>query len=156
MRRPYQYYPIAVNARNLFRGFTHIAALRAEEMAHMPLRAARYNDLSLDWRLAALAAGAEELVVVQVAVEPHSFIAVIRFGDTLAHLDVLAVPAPPDTVEALGTLVLGLRIEGYALEALAAVVADETLRMEACAGGTDGTTGNRKSALVTESNVAAD
>jgi len=69
--------PILFNER---RGaIERIATLSAEEVANMPLRATRHHDLAFDGRLAALAAGREELVKVEMAVEPQTRFAVYGF-----------------------------------------------------------------------------
>lgn len=60
--------PLLLHKRRL--RIKRIAALRAEEMPRVPLRPASDDDLALDRRLAALAPRAEQLVEIQVAVEP--------------------------------------------------------------------------------------
>lgn len=57
-----------------------IATLRAEEVASVPFRAARNNDLAFDRRLARFAARAEHLVEVEGAVEAHRGLAVGLLG----------------------------------------------------------------------------
>lgn len=119
-------------------------------MANMPLRPTRHDDLALDRRLAALAPRAEELVVVQMAVEPQPFIPVILLRSALHVLDIFAIPAPHDAVDALLALAIGLRVERHALERLTAVVAAEALGMEACAGGADDAAGDGQGAGLAE------
>jgi hypothetical protein len=59
---------------------TYIAALGAEEVANMPFSAACHNNFSFNGCLAALAAGAEQLVEIEVAVEPwHAGLMVVGF-----------------------------------------------------------------------------
>jgi hypothetical protein len=100
-----------------------ITTLRAEEVADMPLGAARDDDLALDGRLAALAAGREELMEVEVAVEAHAFVDAVLGFETLhvfvrgmgwEELDVFAALAGMDAGDALEALVVGLGVEGYA------------------------------------------
>jgi hypothetical protein len=50
---------------------TYISTLGAKEMSGMPLSTASNNDLTFDRRLAALASWTEELVEIQVAIEPQ-------------------------------------------------------------------------------------
>ena len=64
--------PLLLDKRHL--RIKRIAALRAEKVAGVPLRAARDDDLALDRGGAALAARAEALVEVQVAVEPRGLV----------------------------------------------------------------------------------
>jgi hypothetical protein len=66
--------PILLDERR--RGIKGIAALCAEEVADVPLSAARYHDFALDGCLARLAAGREQFVEVEVAEEAHALIAV--------------------------------------------------------------------------------
>ena len=75
--------PLLLDKRHL--RIKRIAALRAEKVARVPLRAARDDDLALDRGGAALAARAEAFVEVQVAVEPRGLVnAVLVFE--LLHL----------------------------------------------------------------------
>lgn len=132
-----------------------IAALCAEEMPRMPLSPACHNHLALNRRLAAFASWAEELVVVEMAIEAHSLVTVIDFRNALTDLDVLAVHPPMNTIDALSTLIFWLWVESDTFEAFAAMVADEALGMEAGAGGADDAACYRKSTLRTQSRSAA-
>ena len=136
-------------------GSAYIATLCAEEMPRMPLSPASYNHLTLNRRLAAFASWAEELVVVEMAIEAHSLVTVIGFRNALADLDVLAVHPPMNTIDALSTLIFWLWVESDTFEAFAAMVADEALGMEAGAGGADDAARYGKSALRTQSRSAA-
>lgn len=70
--------PILLHKRRA--GIERIAALSAEEVSGVPLRAARDDDFTLDRRLARFAAGAEEFVEVEGAVEAEGGLAVAFFG----------------------------------------------------------------------------
>lgn len=70
--------PILLHERRA--GIERIAALSAKEVSGVPLRAARDDDFTLDRRLARFAAGAEEFVEVEGAVEAEGGIAVGLFG----------------------------------------------------------------------------
>lgn len=60
---------------------TYITALCAEEVADMPFGTACYYHFSFNGSLAALATGAEQLVEIQVAVEPrHTGLLVMSLG----------------------------------------------------------------------------
>jgi hypothetical protein len=100
-----------------------ITTLRAEEVTHMPLSATCHDDLALDGRLAALAAGREELVEVEVAVEAQAFVDAVLGFETLhvfvgrvgwEELDVIAALAGVNAGDAFEALVVGLGVEGYA------------------------------------------
>lgn len=53
-----------------------VTALRAEEMANVPLSTASHYNLTLYRCFARFTARREELMEVQVAIEPHGFVAV--------------------------------------------------------------------------------
>jgi hypothetical protein len=153
--------PVLLHKRRL--RIERVAALRAEEVADVPLGAARDNDLALDGRLARLAARREELVVVQVAVEAHALVAVGRLqprrvlrrrAGRQGH--VVAVDARADARHALLALRCGLRVERHALQVLVAVVAREALRVEARAGRADDAARDGKRAVAAQRAVAAD
>ena len=108
--------PILLDKRRV--SLKRIATLGAEEVADVPLGPTRHHDLALDGRVAALAARAEELVEVEVAVEARAL--VHRAGRRL---------------QALGSRARWLGVEGDAFEPLAAVVAGEAGRVEAVARG---------------------
>jgi hypothetical protein len=106
----------------------------------MPLRTARNNDLAFDRRLAALASRREEFVEIKMAEEAWGFVRavvvlearhVVDGGVRREEGDVGAGKAGTDPVDTFGVLVGGLRIEGYAFEMLAALVAGEAFRMKA-------------------------
>jgi len=103
------------------RRIERVSALRAEEMAHVPLGAARDHHLALDGRLAALAARAEELVEVEVAEEAQRFVAVgffqgvhVLLGVAWGNLEFETLLTLVDPREALGALLVGFWVEGYA------------------------------------------
>ncbi|KAL9062251.1 MAG: hypothetical protein Q9157_009089, partial [Trypethelium eluteriae] len=134
--------PIALHKRHL--RIERVATLRAEEMANMPLRAARDHDLALDGRMAALAARAEHLMEVQVAVEPqrhapstipHAKVPILHLRRPL--LNHLARLPSRNPVQSRRPRAVGLGVEGDAFEALAAMVAREAFRVEALGGGGD-------------------
>lgn len=127
---------------------TYIAAQGAEEMADVPVRAAREHDLALDRRGAALAARAEGLVEVEVAVEAEAFIIVI----VIVIVVVIVVRASFQTC--LPPL-LGLREEGDAFEPRAAVEAREALRVETRAGGADDAAGDGERAVRAQGGCAS-
>ena len=55
-------------------GIERVAALCTEEVASVPLGAARDDDFALDRRFAGLAARGETLVEIEMAVEPRRFV----------------------------------------------------------------------------------
>lgn len=59
-----------------------IATLGTEKVTGMPLRATGNNNLAFNRRLAALAAGREELVEIEVAVEAGSFVCAVVVLET--------------------------------------------------------------------------
>lgn len=149
--------PIFLNKRR--RRIKRVAALRAEKVSDVPLRAACDNNLALDGRLAALAARREQLVEVKVAEEALGFVeAVVGFqaqhvvgrGVRGEELDVLAALAGADAGDALGVLDVGLGVEGYTFQVLAAVVADEAFGVEARACGRDDAPRDGQRALAAE------
>lgn len=135
-------------------GIERIAALRAEEVARMPLRAARDDDLALDGRLTGLAARGEELVEVEMAVEAERGVAVVEFllqELVLGHVELVvegqALPAGVDPGEALPALSFGLRVEGNEFEIGVALMADEAVGVEALASGAQDATSDRQGAV---------
>jgi hypothetical protein len=119
-------------------GDTHITALCAKEVSSVPLSATRNNDLALDRGLAALAPRAEELMVIQVAVEPQAFVAIVFSSAARSSIvDMMPGHTVSDPVDAVQAVGLGLRVEGHAFETLAAVVAAEAFGVEAGAGRAD-------------------
>lgn len=67
------------------------------------------------------------------------------------ELYVLTTHAGLYAANALGTLVVWFRVEGYAFEVLATVMAEETFRVEARAGGGDDATRDGKRAVLAQS-----
>ena len=123
---------IAILLHKRRRAIKRVSALCAEEVADVPLGAARDNDLAFDRRLAAFATWREELVKVEMAVEAGRLVAIfgfevedivgcfaVRDGDRVACL------AGGDAVEALAALLLGLRVKCDEFEVGVAFVADE-------------------------------
>ena len=98
-----------------------IAALGAEEVAYVPLRASGHDDFAFDRRLAGAAPRAEELVEVQVAVEAEWVVGSVRgkVGGFEAR--------EPRGVE--------FWVEGDAFERSGAMVACEAFWVEAGFGG---------------------
>jgi len=152
-------------------GKTYIAALRAEKVANMPLRPARHHDLPLYRRLTALAPRRKKLVEVEMAVEARGLVVpVARLEPVTCFLEAflwpLLVQEPgrkvkvasynatslptPYTFYALLALLVGLGVECHSLQILSAVMAAETLRMEAGSCGGDDTAADREGALGAE------
>lgn len=87
----------------------------------MPLGTARDHHFAFDGGFAALAAGAEHFVKVQVAVKPRHTVVLLRC-----------------VRESFGTAGLGFLIEGNAFESSVAVETDKAFRVEpASTGGHD-------------------
>lgn len=131
-----------------------ISALCAEEVPHVPLRAASNDDFALDWGFAALTSRGEEFVEIEMAVEAEAGVAVGgfhavevvlsgAFGD--GHRN--AVLASVDSILAGVALFFGLGVEGDAFEVGVAFVADETSRVEAFAGCGQDAAGDWESAV---------
>lgn len=95
------------------RTHAYITTFSAEEVADVPFCAARNHDFAFNWSLATLAAGAEQLVKIQVTIEPRHSVLVARC-----------------ICESLITAGLWFLIECNALEGRLAVEADETFWME--------------------------
>lgn len=117
-----------------------VATLCTEKVTGVPFGAASDNDLAFNGRLAALAARGEELVEIKVAVETCGFVGavvilearhVVGCGVSGEVGDVLARESGTDARDTFGVLVGRLRVEGYAFEMLAALVAREAFGMEA-------------------------
>lgn len=130
--------PLLLDKRHI--RIKRITALRAEKVAGVPLGATRDDNLALDGGSTTLAAWAKALVEVQVAVEPRRLVGAVLVLQLLHLLrcfpagqegHVVAGGASADAVHARGVLSAGLRVEGDALELLAALVAAEALRVEA-------------------------
>jgi hypothetical protein len=130
--------PILFHKRS--RGIKWISALGAEEVTSMPFRTASNDNLALNGRLAALAARGEELVEVEMAVEAWRFVCAVVMLET-RHVvgggvggkegDIGAGEAGANALDTFGMFVRGFRVEGYAFEVLAALVAGEAFGMEA-------------------------
>lgn len=92
-----------------------IAALGAEEMPNVVFTPRGEDDLAFDRRFAAATSWGEELVEVEVAVEPQR---VIFGGQTIGF-------------ESREALILGFGVEGHTFEGRVAVGAGEAVRVEA-------------------------
>lgn len=97
-----------------------IAALCAEEMSNMPLRAGRNDDLTFNWRLAGAAPGGEELMEVKVAVETQGIVGRVS-----------GVGVNTGLFQTGDALRVGFWVERDAFERGIAVVAVEALGVEA-------------------------
>jgi hypothetical protein len=102
-------------------GIEGVTAFSAEEVPNMPFCACCHYHLALDGRLAASAAGTEEFVKVQVAVE--------------SQLAFYIVVADPLGFETLQTFVFRFWVECHALKRGGAVVAREAFWVESCFEG---------------------
>lgn len=142
-----------------------VTALCAEEVACVPLGAARDNHLALDGRLARFAARGEELVEVERAEEALRRVDAV-FGLQACHVvgrgmrveegEVDAGLARTDALTAFGVFGIGLWVEGDTFELLTTLIARETLWVEAQSCGRDGAASDRECTLGTESAVADD
>jgi hypothetical protein len=106
-----------------------IAALRAEEVAGVPLGAASHYNLAFDGCLARLAARAEHLVEVQRAIEAQGRLTVCLFGlvqfvDGDVFRDYSGL-AGCDALQTSGVLRFGLWVEGHMLKVGVALVTVE-------------------------------
>jgi len=126
---------------------THISTLSAKEMPNVPFTSASHHYFALDGRLAASASWAEELVEIEMAVKPQSFVTIFHLTTALFLLDRLAVRSPMYARHTFLALGVWLGIERNAFECLAAMVADEALRVEALTGCADDAAGNGESTL---------
>jgi hypothetical protein len=124
-------------------GVKWITTLRTEEVPGMPFCTARYDDFTLDGRLARLATWREHLMKVEMAEETLGFIRaifafetghVVRSGVTRKELDVFTALTSANARDAFDKLVVGLRVEGYAFEMLTALVAGKAFRVKAESG----------------------
>jgi hypothetical protein len=102
-------------------------------MSNMPLSPTSNDHFPLNWGLTALTSRTEEFMIVEMAVEAETLIAII-FGRT-RHI-IIPRHTIANAIHAIKSVALRLRIEGNTLEAFTAVVATETLWMEAytCCG----------------------
>ena len=89
-------------------GIEWLAALGAEKVPHVPVMAGGHDCLTLDGRLAATTAGAEEFVKVEMAVEAKVGTIAI-FEGLIGNVDF-----GPPSFEALETLGVWFRVEGDA------------------------------------------
>ncbi len=126
---------------------THISTLRAKEMSNVPFTSTSHHHLALDGRLAASASWAEELVEIEMAVKPQSFVTVFHLATALFLVNRLAVRTPMNARHTFLALSVWLGIECDAFECLAAMVADEALRVETLTGCADDAAGNGESTL---------
>lgn len=136
--------PILLDKRRA--SIERVAALRAEEVAGVPLGAASHDDLAFDRGLAGLAARAEHLVEVQRAVEAQGRLAVgfLSFVE-FVHGDVFgedAVLAGCDALQTSGVLRFGLGVERHVFKIGIAFVAVEARRVQALTSGREYATRN--------------
>lgn len=121
-------------------GVEGVTALRTEKVSSVPLRTTRHNHLSFNRCLARLAARRKHLMEVKMAEEALRLVRTI-FMFQASHVlwigvrgeegNVLATLACADTSDTLCKLVLWLWVEGDTFEMFSALVARETLRVEA-------------------------
>ena len=111
-----------------------VAALGAEKVAVMPVRAQRHDVVPEDRRLAVLAAGREKFVPVEVAVEAQAIVPILRHRLARCLFQHLSRRPPPNPVKPLAAELLRFGADLEGLEACAAGVATEALRMEALRG----------------------
>lgn len=140
-----------------------IPALRAEEVADVPFGAAGDDDFALDGRFAALAARAEELVEVEVAVEAERGVAVGDFElqrFVCIHVFVTGEMSSRASrsyaLHAFASLLLGLRVEGDEFEVGVAFVADEAFGVEALACCAEDAAGDGEGAVGAEGSGLTD
>jgi hypothetical protein len=131
------------------RTIERISALRAEEVSHVPLRATRDNHLAFNRCFATLAARAEELVEVEVAVKSQRFVAVCHLeleGLICTHIvgpwDASSKSPRSYALDVFGSLLLWFGIEGDEFEVGVAFVADEAFWVEAFACCTEDAAGD--------------
>lgn len=108
-----------------------VAALGAEEVAKVPVVAQRHHVLAHDGSRAVLAPRREQLVPVQVAVEPEARVPVLGHGLARCFGEVLARGPSGDALETRRPVLNRLRRDLERLERRAACVACEALRVEA-------------------------
>ena len=123
-------------------GVTHISTLSTEEMPGMPLPTTCQDDLPFNRGLAISATRAEELVEVQMTVEPERFRAVLGLALAFDLFDLFATSSSLNAVHPVLALVLRLGVECDTLEAFATVEADEAFRVESLPSSTDDAPGN--------------
>ena len=118
-------------------------------MPDVPGIPTRNHDLRFNGRLARLAAGREEFVEVEVAVEAEGGVAVVSgsfagflFGEGNGEVGGTGI----DAGEAGGARGVGFGVEGDAFEGADAVVAGEAVGVEALRGGCDRAAGDGKGA----------
>ena len=115
-----------------------VAALRAEEVAIMPVLAERNHVFTQDRCLAVLAARGELLVPVQVAVEAEAVVAVFLGGFAGDFFENFTGFAAADAVHAGVAHRVGLGADFHGFEACAAREAAEALRVEALGDAGEG------------------
>jgi len=128
--------PILLDERRL--RIKRIAALRTEEMAHMPTTTTSEHDFSLNGCLAASTARREEFVVVQMTIEAEGGVTVVEGGFAgffFRDVGVAGRSAGFDACEADGAGSVGLRVEGHAFEGCGAVMAGEAVGVETLGRG---------------------
>ena len=111
-------------------------------MSGVPLSTTCQDDFPFDRGFAIPATGAEELVEVQMTVEPERFRAVLGFALAFDLLQLFTTSSSLDTVHSFLALVLGLRVECDTLETFATMEADEAFRVESLSSSTDNSPGN--------------
>lgn len=105
-------------------------------MSSVPLCATRDDDLTLNRRFTTLAPWREDLMEVQMAEEAWRGVGTV-FVFEAGHIvvreesDVFTALTGVDTGGAFGVFVVGLGVEGYALEMFTALVTGEAFRVEA-------------------------
>lgn len=117
--------PVLLNVRHP--PLKRIAALGTEEMSVMPVFAERYDVFAQDGRLAVFAMRREQLVPVQMAVEPQPLIAILGHRLTGCLFENFARCSATDAVDSrrVEAVWFGADLEG--LETCAACVAAEAL-----------------------------
>lgn len=114
-----------------------VPTLRAEEMSHMPLSTACNDHLAFNRCLAAPTPWTESFVVIQVAVEAQTFIAIVfpRLTDFIRNLQPRG--ASLDSGDPFSAEGVRFGIECNAFKLLRAVEACKALWVETLAGGAD-------------------
>lgn len=142
-----------------------VAAGGAEEVALVVRVAAGDDDAGFDGRLAGFAAGGEELVVVEVAVESRGIVDAVgevelvgflRGGGFRGQGRGEAGLAGVDAGQAVVPFGFGFGVEGHEFEVRVALVADEAGWVETFAGGAEDAAGDGEGAVGAEGAGLAD